>query len=92
MQQIVQVVQNCQVCAKETKPGKGPLISTLLSKYPWQVVGTDVFELNKNDYLLVVDYFSRYPEVVKVTSTTSASIIAVLKSIFARHGIPEIIS
>jgi transposase InsO family protein len=54
-------------------------------------VGTDLFELNKNNYLLVVDYFSRYPEVVKVTSTTSASIIAVLKSIFARHGIPEIV-
>jgi transposase InsO family protein len=91
MQPIVQVVQNCQVCAKETKPGKEPLISTLLPKYPWQVVGTDLFELNKNNYLLVVDYFSRYPEVVKVTSTTSASIIAVLKSIFARHGIPEIV-
>ena len=91
MQQIVQVVQNCEVCAKETKPGKEPLISTQLPKYPWQVVGTDLFELNKNNYLLVVDYFSCYPEVVKVTSTTSVSIISVLKSIFARHGIPEIV-
>ena len=88
MQQIVQVVQNCEVCAKEAKPGKEPLISTQLPKYPWQVVGTDLFELNKNNYLLVVDYFSRYPE---VTSTTSVSIISVLKSIFASHGIPEIV-
>ncbi len=54
--------------------------------------GTDHFELNRNDYLLVVDSFLRYPKVVKVTLTTPASIIAVLKSIFARHGIPEIIS
>lgn len=40
---------------------------------------------------MVVDYFLRYPEVVKLSSTTSASIISVLKSIFSRHGIPEIV-
>ena len=39
--------------------------------------------------MLTVDYFSRYPEVVQLTSTTSASVIAALKTIFARHGIPE---
>ena len=83
---------NCEVCAKETKPGKESLISTQLPKYPWQVVGTDLLELNKNNYLLAVDYFTRYPKVVKVTSTTSVSIISVLKSIFARHGIPEIVT
>ena len=82
MQQIAQMVKNCQVCAKENRPGREPLISTVLPKYPWQVIGTDLFELNKNSYLLVVDYFSRYPAVVKLTSTTSASIISVLKSIF----------
>ena len=37
----------------------------------------------------IVDYFSRYPEVVKLTSTTSVNIINILKSIFARHGIPS---
>ena len=36
-----------------------------------------------------MDYFSRYPEIVKLTSTTSPCIIAALKGIFARHGIPE---
>lgn len=91
MQQITQLVHNCQVCAKQSKPGKEPLVSTIVPKFPWQVVGTYLFELNKNNYLLVVNYLSRYPEVVNLTSTTSASIISVLKSIFARHGIPEIV-
>ena len=62
-----------------------------LPKYPWQVVGTDLFKLNKRNYLLVVDYFSRYPEVIQVTSTTSPTIISALKSVFSRHGIPEIV-
>ena len=39
-------------------------------------------------YLLVVDYFSRYPELVKLTSTTAPSVVNALKAIFARHGIP----
>ena len=35
-----------------------------------------------------MDYFSRYMEVQKLTSTTLASIIATLKTVFSRHGIP----
>ena len=91
MQQVIQLVQNCQTCAKESRQGKEPLMTTELPKYPWQVVGTDLFELNKSTYLLVVDYFSRYPEVIQLSSTTSASVISALKSVFSRHGISEIV-
>ena len=55
---------------------------------PWERIGADLFELDKAAYLIVIDYFSRYPEVVKLTSTTSKSVIAALKSMFSRHGIP----
>ena len=58
LQQISQLVQNCRVCAKENKQGTEPLMTSHLPKYSWQVVGTDLFELNKANYLLVVDYFS----------------------------------
>ena len=59
--------------------------------YPWQVVGTDLFELDAKHYLLIVDYFSRYPEIIKMSSTTSVSTIAALKNVFSRHGIPEVV-
>ena len=39
--------------------------------------------------LLVTDYFSRYIEVAKFSSTTSPDVTAHLQSVFARHGIPE---
>ena len=51
----------------------------------------DLFELFKEQYLLVVDYYSRYIELALVRSTTTASVINHTKSIFARHGIPQII-
>ena len=47
------------------------------------------FVLNGVSYLLIVDYFSRFPEIIKMKTTTSASIIEALKTIFSRHGIPE---
>uniref|UniRef100_A0A803JEM9 Integrase catalytic domain-containing protein n=1 Tax=Xenopus tropicalis TaxID=8364 RepID=A0A803JEM9_XENTR len=40
-------------------------------------------------FLLIVDYFSKYPEILKLPDKTSHSIIAKLKSVFARHGIPK---
>ena len=66
-------------------------MSTLLPDYPWQVVATDLFELNGDKYLLVVDYFSRFPEVIKLSSTTSAVVIAAFKSLFSRFGISEVV-
>ena len=42
-------------------------------------------------YLLLVDYFSRLPEVAKLTTTTSASVIAAQKNIFLWHGTPEVL-
>jgi len=40
-------------------------------------------------YLLVIDYFSRYIEIAKFSSESSAAVIKHMKSIFTRHGIPQ---
>ena len=42
-------------------------------------------------YVLVIDYFSRYIEIAKLSSTSSDAIITHLTSIFARHGIPQVV-
>ena len=65
------------------------MISTPLPKHPWERVGTDLFELNGKQYILIADYYSRYPEVIRLTSTTSASVISAMKSVFSQHGIPH---
>ena len=36
---------------------------------------------------MLVDYYSQHPEVIKLNLTTSASVIAAMKSVFSRHGI-----
>ena len=75
-------------CAKNATPHREPLIVTKLPNYPWQVVRTDLFEYKGVHYLLTVDYFSRYPEVQQLKIPV---VIPILKSVFARHGIPEIV-
>lgn len=68
-----------------------PLISTQLPDLPWQKVGTDLFYWKNNQYLLIVNYYSRYIEISKLSGTTADDIINHTKTIFARHGIPEVV-
>ena len=84
-------VRSCPECLKNTPPNKEPLLPTQLPTYPWEKVASDLFELNKVNYILVVDYFSRYVEVQHLKSTTASIVIRTLKSIFSRHGVPSVL-
>ena len=57
-------VKHCSHCQKRYVAPRKPLISSTLPSRPWNRVAADLFELNNTHYLAIVDYFSRYPEVV----------------------------
>ena len=61
-----------------------PLIPPEMPERSFQKAGVDLFKFNEKTYLLIVDYFSRFPT---VSSTTSLNVINHLKSTFAQHGI-----
>ena len=61
---------------------------TPMPEGPWQKLGADICELDKLQYLVVVDYYSRYVEVVHLPDLTSKTLIYKFKNLFARHGIP----
>ena len=84
-------VKNYIECCKNQSQSAEPMLSSSLPELPWQKVGTDLFEWKKNHYLLIVDYFSRFIEISKLNRLTSDEIIIHTKSIFARHGIPEVV-
>ncbi|XP_015774920.1 PREDICTED: uncharacterized protein K02A2.6-like [Acropora digitifera] len=68
------------------------MIPSAVPARPWQVLGTDLFSLKGRTYLLVVDYFSRFIEIsILLASQKSSETIRALKSIFAIHGIPDIL-
>ena len=87
---IVNKLQQCSICAEHQRSNpKEPLISHEIPEYPWQVIGSDAFTLDNQDYLLVCDYMSNYFEVEKVKNTNSSTIIKLMKTWFSRHGIPQ---
>ncbi|UYV80770.1 K02A2.6-like [Cordylochernes scorpioides] len=65
-----------------------PLLPSELPSCPWEEVGVDLFAIKSQNYLLINDYYSRYPEIARLEDMTSASVIVLFKSIFPRHGIP----
>lgn len=85
------LVNNCRVCAESRERNAEPMIQTETPKLPWQKVGVDLCQIDGADYLVVVDYLSRYPELARLTRITSGIVITHLKSIFARHGIPDVV-
>ena len=87
---LSETVAQRTVCAEHAASRREPLMPTPLPDYPWQVIRSDLFQLNGKHYLIIVDYFSRFPEVFKMTSTVSSRVIDVLKRVFARYGIPEV--
>ena len=89
--QIAEYIGKCAVCARTKVQHPEPLQPSTLPEYPWQKVGSDLFEFRSVSYLLVVDYYSRWIEIAKLSSTTSSSVISHFKSIFAKYGIPEVV-
>ena len=81
----------CQANSPEKHPE--PLQMTTLPPAPWHTLHVDFCgPFPTGEYLLVViDAYSRFPEVEIVRSTSAATTIPKLERIFATHGIPTIL-
>ncbi|KAF7646649.1 hypothetical protein LDENG_00184290 [Lucifuga dentata] len=89
--QVKQMVERCEICAREAQIPVKPLLNTELPSRPWQRVGADIFQWRNGNYLVLV-YFSQYIEVCTLSGGTSAKqMIARFKAAFARYGCPEVL-
>uniref|UniRef100_A0A131YJ66 RNA-directed DNA polymerase n=1 Tax=Rhipicephalus appendiculatus TaxID=34631 RepID=A0A131YJ66_RHIAP len=89
---IVNLVSSCDICQSNQKSNpQQPLLDRDVPVRPWEQLAVDFFHCQGNTYILVVDYFSKYVEVKRMETTTASSVIMVLKDIFARFGIPNVL-
>ena len=87
--EIKEYISTCETCRKfEVDQPKETLMSHDIPDRPWQKIGTDPFHFDGKDYIVTVDYFSNFWEIDRLEDTTATGIIRVLKSHFARYGIP----
>ena len=92
--EIRQKMENCEICAHHRhQQRKEPLQPTVLPSRPWEKLASDLFVWQGVHYIVAVDYYSRFPEVRRLSGLSASSVIQALKSIFACHGIPcELVS
>ena len=89
--ELEEMVKKCPECIKNQPPRVEPLMPSSLPSLPWQKVASDLFEWKKTNFLLVVDYYSRWIEIARLEQTTAKCVINHMQSIFARFGVPEIV-
>lgn len=87
-------INQCHTCLTYHKNNtKEPILHHEYKLIPWSKVGIDLFDFDNQKYVIVVDYFSKFIELALLhTDSTAKTVIIHLKSIFARHGIPEVIN
>ena len=52
-------------------------------------IRTDLFSFNNKDYVIVVDYTSKFFEISRLQNTEASTVINHTKAIFSRYGIPR---
>jgi hypothetical protein len=90
--EVKDMVSRCPTCQKfANQQQKEPLIPHAVPELPWNKVGMDIMEFQNKNYLIVVDFYSHYPEVRLMHQKRGTDVILALKSIFAVHGVPAVV-
>ena len=88
---IEDAIERCSACQQmRNAQAHEPLITTPVPKYPFQKVGADLFVLDGVNYLLTVDYYSKWITIARLRETESEDVITELKRTFTDFGTPEV--
>ncbi|CAI6370293.1 unnamed protein product [Macrosiphum euphorbiae] len=86
---ILGLVESCNICQKfKRNQIKQTLINHEIPKLPFIKIGLDIAEFRGLNYLVVVDYYSRWLEIIKIKQKDTMTIISKLKPLFSKFGIP----
>ena len=82
---------SCGLCAQYvSERPQEPMKSHTIPVRPWSKISADLFQLDGNNYLVMVDHYSDYIELDSLSGNNSANtVIRAMKRQFARHGIPD---
>lgn len=85
---IVRQYTQCQVAVKQ--PVTSNLFSWPKPTHPWQHIHMDFAEpYQRRDYLVIMDAYSKYPEIFIMRNATSLETIEALHQLVIRHGLSE---
>ena len=89
---IQELVSTCDICSQyQSSNSKELMRSDEVPSRPWKSVSTDLFCLDEEDVLLIVESYSQYIEIAKLSNTSNKTVIECTKFVFAFHEIPTIV-
>ena len=68
---------------------KEPMIPHDIIDGRWKKIAMDIMTFHGQGFLVLVDYYSKYPEFTQLPDKTAKTIVAHTKNVCSRHGIPE---
>lgn len=92
LNEVENMVMGCTICEKfRASNQKQTLICHELPNRPFEKIGLDIATCRGKDFLVVMDYFSKWLDIISLRNKTSTEIIAALRTLFSNHGIPEVV-
>ena len=92
-ERAVKECRECNLSDRTKKTPPAPLNPVPLPRGPWDKIAADIkgpINTGGSKYLLViVDYYSKWPEVIGINSISSQTIINAFRKVFARFGLPR---
>ena len=91
--EIEQCIRQCEKCQVfKNDPARAPLHPWETPNEAWERVHIDFAGPFKGKmWLIIVDAFSKWPEVIQMTTTTAEKTVEVLRALFSRFGLPKAI-
>ena len=90
---IEDYVRSCKICQKHQRSQPAEtLMQHDVPKKEWEKVGTDIFQFDGGDHIIVTDYFSKFPFVRRIANAhqaTTQGVTTYLRQLFSEQGIPD---
>ena len=88
-------IEACATCQCHQPTGTSTARSSQIQapECPWQHLGANFLHFDCNEYLIIINYYSKMPFIRKIppSQCNAAKMISTLKELFAEHGIPELL-
>ena len=87
---IESLIKYCETCQEHQRTQqKETLIQHEVPTRPWEVLGTDLFFFEDENYLIIADYYSKFFFIRKISGQcTSQTVVNTTKQLFGEQGVP----
>ena len=87
--EIEETCKDCRICRQLSPQEDLPLSPVEQPEGPWIQIGIDIYSFEFDHFLTTQDYYSKWPQVRKLTETTTRAVIACLENCFSGFGNPQ---